>query len=103
MNVDKKIEEWEHMLSYGRDITLEMREAFEDAIKELKACRRTDKPPWWPENPYPIEIFPMPREDYSKIIPDPNTRTAVSGMLGREFWEIASKSIYDALKSEGIL
>ena len=55
------------------------------------------KPDWWPKNPYPVEIFPMPREDYSKIIPDPNTRTAVSGMLGREFWEIASKCIWDAM------
>ena len=55
------------------------------------------KPDWWPENPYPVEIFTMLLEDYSKIIPDPNTRTAVSGMLGREFWEIASKSIWDAM------
>ena len=56
-----------------------------------------EKPEFWPPNPYPESIFPMPREKYSEIVPDPNTRTALSGMLGREFWEIASESIWDAL------
>ena len=66
-------------------------------IKEMK-----DKPNWWPENPYPESIFPMPREKYPEIVPDPKTRTALSGMLGRCFWDIASKSILDAMK-EGLV
>ena len=57
------------------------------------------KPDWWPKNPYPIDIFPMTRVEYSEVVPSPTKRTALSGMLGREFWEIASESIYDALRS----
>ena len=58
----------------------------------------SDKPPWWPNNPYPEDIFPMAREEYEKIVPDPKTRTALSGMLGRIFWEIASEVIWQAYK-----
>ena len=57
-----------------------------------------EKPNWWPENPYPEVIFPMPKKDYAKIVPDPMTRTALSGMLGREFWDIASETIFDRYK-----
>ncbi len=53
------------------------------------------KPFWWPENPYPEDIFPMQRESYATIVPDPMTRTALSGMLGRLFWGIASDSIFE--------
>jgi len=60
---------------------------------------KKDKPNWWPSNPYPESIFPMPREKYAEIVPDPRIRTALSGMLGREFWNIASESIWDALRS----
>lgn len=56
-----------------------------------------EKPKWWPKNPYPESIFPMPREEYPKIVPDSHLRTALSGMLGREFWDIASKAIWDAM------
>lgn len=58
------------------------------------------RPDWWPQNPYPKSIFPMPREDYSKIIKDPDKRSAVSGMLGREFWDIAERAIWHALRDE---
>lgn len=58
-----------------------------------------DKPVWWPKNPYPEDIFPMKRNEYSEVVPDPSTRTALSGMLGREFWEIASETILDAIRS----
>lgn len=58
------------------------------------------KPKWWPDNPYPVSVFPMPREEYSKIVPDPHIRTALSGMLGREFWDIASRSIFAAYQNE---
>lgn len=55
------------------------------------------KPDWWPKNPYPTSIFPMPEEQYPKIIPDPGLRTALSGMLGRRFWNIASEAIWAAM------
>lgn len=57
------------------------------------------KPEFWPKNPYPESIFPMERERYPEIVPDPELRTGLSGMLGREFWEIASKTILDALQN----
>jgi len=36
---------------------------------------------------------------YAEIVPDPMTRTALSGVLGREFWEIASESILAAMEA----
>ena len=58
------------------------------------------KPTWWPRNPYPEDIFPMQRKDYAEVVPDPLTRTRISGMLGREFWEIASEGIWNAWQDE---
>ena len=58
----------------------------------------TPKPAWWPTNPYPKDKFTMDRDRYPEIIPDPQLRTAISGMLGREFWEIASDMIWDRLQ-----
>lgn len=55
------------------------------------------KPEWWPKNPYPESIFPMARDEYPKVVLNPRVRTALSGMLGREFWDIASECIWDAL------
>jgi hypothetical protein len=55
------------------------------------------KPEWWPKNPYPADIFVMPRSRYAEIVPDPDVRTGLSGMLGREFWEIASDTIWDRI------
>lgn len=59
-----------------------------------------EKPKWWPKNPYPETIFVMKRERYPEIVPDPDLRTGLSGMLGREFWEIASKSIWNAFQNK---
>lgn len=56
------------------------------------------KPNWWPENPYPEKIFTMPRKRYAEIVPDPVIRTGLSGMLGREFWDIASNTIWEAVE-----
>lgn len=53
-------------------------------------------PSWWPQNPYPTDVFPMTVDDYVKAVPDENERTALSGCLGRLFWDIASQSIHDA-------
>jgi len=60
---------------------------------------KMNKPDWWPKNPYPSDIFPMPREKYEEIVPDPDLRTGLSGMLGREFWNIASEAVWDRLVS----
>lgn len=57
-----------------------------------------DKPSWWPSNPYPADIFVMPRSRYAEIVPDPDLRTGLSGMLGREFWDIASDAIWAAMQ-----
>jgi len=57
-------------------------------------------PSWWPDNPYPVNIFTMTDEDeYVAAIPDPATRTRVSGFLGRMFFDGASESIYKRLQS----
>lgn len=56
------------------------------------------KPNWWPQNPYPEDIFPMERDNYAEVVPDPKTRTALSGMLGREFWGIAERRIWEAIQ-----
>ena len=55
------------------------------------------KPSFWPENPYPESVFPMPEERYPEIVPDPGLRTALSGMLGRRFWDVASETIWEAI------
>ena len=55
------------------------------------------KPDWWPKNPYPKSIFPMPEERYPEIVPNPELRTSLSGMLGRRFWDIASEAIWTAI------
>ena len=57
-------------------------------------------PDWWPTNPYPEDIFPMSVEWYVRAIPDEHVRTAISGCLGRLFWDIASRSIYDAWRQK---
>ena len=53
-------------------------------------------PDWWPENPYPEDIFPMTTDEYIAAIPDEDTRTAISGCLGRVFWNTASLAILEA-------
>ena len=58
-----------------------------------------NKPGWWPQNPYPQDIFTMTREEYVKAVPDPALRTAISGCLGRLFWEICSESIWNAIEA----
>jgi len=56
------------------------------------------RPDWWPENPYPESIFTMTEDEYLKAIPDELERTRISGFLGRFFWGVAEKQIYDAVK-----
>jgi hypothetical protein len=61
----------------------------------------SNKPNWWPQNPYPEAIFTKTKKDYSELVPEPDTRTALSGMLGREFWNIAEASIWNAIQAHG--
>lgn len=55
------------------------------------------KPPWWPQNPYPEDVFPMTVDEYVKAIPNKKLRTAISGCNGRFFWDVASKMIWHNL------
>ena len=59
-----------------------------------------DKPEWWPECPWPADIWPMTREEYVKAVPDGRLRTAISGLLMRMGWEIASDDIHEAMEEE---
>ena len=52
------------------------------------------KPEWWPENPYPESVFPMTTDEYCEAVPDGDLRTAISGCLGRVFWDVASEDIF---------
>ena len=60
-----------------------------------------EKPNWWPGNPYTERTFPMQQDRYAEIVPDPDTRTALSGCLGREFWDIASETILERYIESG--
>ena len=54
---------------------------------------------WWPENPYPENIFTMTMDEYVAAVPDGALRTAISGCLGRYFWDLASWEILRAIKT----
>lgn len=64
--------------------------------------KEDEKPEWWPENPYPEIVFPMDAKKYLEIVPDPKTRTALSGCLGRLFWNIASEAIWESVQNHYI-
>ena len=54
-----------------------------------------NKPDWWPQNPYPADIFIGDRSELPTLIPDGTLRTHLSGIMGRLFWDIASDTIFD--------
>ena len=54
------------------------------------------RPVWWPESPYPEDVFPMTIEEYVEAIPDPALRSAISGSLARWAWGVADEMIYEA-------
>ena len=58
------------------------------------------KPEWWPECPYPEDIFPMTTDQHVAAVPDEKVRSAISGHLGRLFWNIASDSIWRAMQEQ---
>lgn len=57
-----------------------------------------NKPAWWPQNPFPEDIFPMTIKDYVRLVPNPQLRTALTGCLGRLFWDIAATCIWEAMQ-----
>jgi hypothetical protein len=61
-----------------------------------------EKPIWWPKNPYPEDVFTMTVDDYIEMFPDPAQRTAISGCLGRIFWNIASDAIWEGFQNESL-
>ena len=59
---------------------------------------KTQKPTWWPENPYPEKMYPMTLDEAAALMPsDPVIRTKMAGALGRHFWDVASEDIYNRL------
>lgn len=50
-------------------------------------------PEWWPECPWPKDIWTMTDDEYAKAIPDGHLRTAISGFLMRKGWELACEDI----------
>ena len=58
------------------------------------------KPDWWPECPYAIDVFQMTFAEYCQAVPNEETRTAISGCLGRYFWKLASDAIWHEFSSQ---
>ena len=61
-------------------------------LARIEAC--------FPENPYPKSVFPMTEDEYVKEIPDPHTRTAISGFMGRFVFEATKRRFLEAIKDE---
>lgn len=51
----------------------------------------------FPPCPWPKDVWPMTEEEYVKAVPDPQTRTAISGFLMRRGWELAEEDIASRL------
>lgn len=58
------------------------------------------KPHWWPKNPYPESVFSMQMAECIKVVPNPDNLTALSGCMGRHFWDVASDDIFEALTEQ---
>ena len=61
-------------------------------LARIEAC--------FPENPYSKSVFPMTEDEYVKEIPDPHTRTAISGFMGRFVFEATKRRFLKAIKDE---
>lgn len=81
------------------DLDPEARDPDCPVCQALIKFEQKSKPHWWPQNPYPKDIFVGGIEDYIAAIPDNTLRTAISGILGNIFWTMASDSILFNLKS----
>lgn len=61
---------------------------------------KNDKPDWWPLCPWPRAVWPMTEAEYVSAVPDPATRTSISGFLMRRGWELAEEDIFHALETK---
>ena len=68
-----------------KSINLRTRGELQDEIYRLQGENMTHREK--PVCPWPKEIWPMTDEEYVKAVPDPRTRTAISGFLMRLGWE----------------
>ena len=64
----------------------------------MREVANDQRPDWCPENPYPESVFPMTTSEYLAAIPDPVLRTRISGYCGRVFWDLAERTIFDAME-----
>lgn len=54
-----------------------------------------NKPEWWPECPYPEDVFPGEARELVEVIPDGALRTRLAGVVGRHFWQLAEDAIWE--------
>jgi len=59
-----------------------------------------NKPSFWPENPYPESVWPMTMDDVSYEIRDPDMLTAISGSMGRHFYNLALEDVWELVAPE---
>jgi hypothetical protein len=70
------------------------------ALSPDKEMTPSPKPTWWPPCPWPSDVFPLSREEYCNLVPDPAMRTAITGLLMRMGWEAAEETILERLERE---
>jgi hypothetical protein len=61
----------------------------------------TEKPDWWPKNPYPASIFRTDLEHATDAIKGKITgmeMTAFSGAWGRHVWDLAADAIWERMQ-----
>jgi len=56
------------------------------------------RPSFWPECPWPADVWPMTQQDYIAAVPDLKLRTAISCFLMRSGWKTAEEGIWKSLK-----
>ena len=59
-----------------------------------------NKPSFWPENPYPESVWPMTMDDVAYEIRDPDMLTAISGSMGRHFYNLALEDVWELVAPE---
>lgn len=52
-----------------------------------------------PQLPWPKSVWPMDTEQYVLSVLDPNVRTAISGFLMREGWQLAIEAVREQLRN----
>ena len=52
------------------------------------------------QSPWPENIWTMTEDSYCATVPDPDTRTAISGYLMRKGWELAVEKMKELAQQE---